>query len=219
MSSAEQQPTPRSFVAASVALGTMDEAVRAARTPPEDRPAEAEAAGTASSEQALAALLLLRRLRDELAGWEPALIEVARAAGASWAELAHPLGVASRQAAERRYLRVRPGRPGDTGEQRVQDTRKRRAGDRAVAAWARGNAADLRQLAARIATLTGLPDEASGPLVRALSADDPTHLLAPLSEARPYVAPRDSALTHRLDTLARQADELRGATGEQDGPA
>ena len=30
---------------------------------------------------------------------------------------------------------------------------------------------------------------------------------------RPYVAPRDSALTHRLDTLARQADELRGDSG------
>ncbi|MFE4825176.1 type III effector protein, partial [Streptomyces sp. NPDC056704] len=44
----------------------------------------------------------------------------------------HPLGVASRQAAERRYLRVRPGTPGTTGEQRVQATRNRRAADRTI---------------------------------------------------------------------------------------
>ncbi|MFF9011265.1 hypothetical protein ACF087_36550 [Streptomyces goshikiensis] len=57
----------------------------------------------------MAALLMLREVREELAGWESALIETARGEGASWAGLAGPLGVGSRQAAERRHLRLRPG--------------------------------------------------------------------------------------------------------------
>lgn len=43
-------------------------------------------------------------MRERLAGWETGLIETARHQGASWADLAHPLGVASRQAAALRYL-------------------------------------------------------------------------------------------------------------------
>lgn len=50
---------------------------------------------------------MLREVREELAGWESGLIETARGEGASWADLAGPLGVASLQAAERRY--PRPG--------------------------------------------------------------------------------------------------------------
>src|SRR5437763_16030294 len=61
---------------------------------------------------ALAALTLLRHLREELAEWEPRLIAAAREHGASWIQLAPALGVASRQAAERRYLRPRPDRTG-----------------------------------------------------------------------------------------------------------
>ncbi len=94
--------------------------------------------------------------------WESGLIETARAAGASWADLADPLGVASRQAAERRYLRLRPGPEGSTGEQRVRATRDRRAGDRSITTWARENAADLRSLAGRITALADLP-AAAGP--------------------------------------------------------
>src|SRR4051812_4020457 len=56
---------------------------------------------------ALTALTALRHLRDHLDGWEPQLVAAARADGASWAELAPAMGVASRQAAERRYLRIR----------------------------------------------------------------------------------------------------------------
>lgn len=89
----------------------------------------------------LASLLLLREVREQLAGWETSLIETAREAGASWADLASPLGVASRQAAERRYLRLRPGADGTTGEQRVKATRDRRA-------------ADHRDLADRIDSIT-----------------------------------------------------------------
>lgn len=152
--------TPASFLAAA-ALSTIHEALRTARASQEG--GENPEAGQAGSQEALSALLLLREARDQLAEWEPGLIEAAREAGASWADLAHPLGVSSRQAAERRYLRIRPGNPGSTGEQRVQATRDRRAADRTVTDWARANAADLRRLAGQITALTDLPAAARTP--------------------------------------------------------
>lgn len=95
---------PASFFAAAAALAAIDDAVRAARITAPAGP------GTPADgpQPALAALVLLRELRTELAGWEAGLVETARAEGATWADLAHPMGVASRQAAENRYLRLRP---------------------------------------------------------------------------------------------------------------
>jgi hypothetical protein len=91
--------------------------------------------GTLSSADVLAALAKLRAVQDRLAAWEPMLIGAARDRGVSWAAIAPGLGVASRQAAERRYLRLNPhttDQEGMTGEQRVQAARDRRAGQRAV---------------------------------------------------------------------------------------
>lgn len=156
--------------------------------------------------------MLLREVREELAGWETGLIETARQAGASWADLAEPLGVASRQAAERRYLRQRPGPAGSTGEQRVQATRDQRAADRSVTAWARGNAADLRRLAGQVAALTDLPAASRAPLDRlnqALGHDDPAALLDPLTATRPHLRRRHADLAARIDTLADRTDQLR----------
>ncbi|MEU1485070.1 type III effector protein [Streptomyces sp. NPDC005752] len=202
-SSDPRDPTPSLTVAA--ALNAMDRAVRTARTEthPED--------GKAGADHALAALLLLRELRDQLAGWEPGLIEAARAAGSSWADLAHPLGVASRQAAERRYLRVRPGAPGATGEQRVQATRSRRAADRTAAAWARANAAGLRQLAGQITALTDLPVRARTPLARlaeALADNDAANLIGPLTDTQTYLEADHPDLAARVDTVAHGADGI-----------
>ncbi len=194
---------PASFLAARAALTTIDEAVRAAQTQ------QSETGAPVGSEQALAALLLLREVRDQLAGWETGLIETAREAGASWADLAQPLGVASRQAAERRYLRLRPGAPGTTGDQRVQATRDRRAADRAVTAWARGNAADLRQLAGQIAALAGLPPETRAPLVRALGHDDAAGLVGPLADTRDHLGAHHPELADRVDGLTRSTDRIR----------
>ncbi|WP_445398394.1 type III effector protein [Streptomyces sp. LE64] len=190
---------PASFLSAATALQTVDEALRVAR---DDAPGGPE--GPVGPEQALASLLLLRQVREQLATWETGLIETARDAGASWADLAHPLGVASRQAAERRYLRGRPGATGSTAEQRVQATRQRRAADRDTAARARHNAADLRTLAAQITALTDLPPAAHTPLRQlrtALAHDDPAELLAPLTAAHPH-------LTHRHPTLAARVTIL-----------
>jgi hypothetical protein len=63
------------------------------------------------SERLLEALVRIRAVREHLAEWEPRLIDQARAVGVSWAQLAPALGVASRQAAERRYLRIIRSRP------------------------------------------------------------------------------------------------------------
>lgn len=203
--------SPASLLAATAALRTIDEAVRDARAGTGHDHHDDGGTGRTGPEEALAALLLLREMRRQLAGWETGLIEAARDAGASWADLARPLGVASRQAAERRYLRLRPGAAGTTGEQRVQATRDRRAANRTVTAWARENAADLRRLAGQIASLGDLPSRARGTvddLVRALGDDDAAGLVGPLMEARPHLGGHPE-LAARVDDLDRQATRLR----------
>ncbi len=181
-------------------LGRIHEAVAAAR------------AGTADQDQLVTALSGLRLLRDELAGWEPELITAARAAGASWVTLAPALGVASRQAAERRYLRLQPSSTGErTGEARVDAERDRRAGDRAVAVWARRNAAVLRQLAGRVSALDGLAPAAQASADRlgvALGDDDPANLLPPLAAARPHLT---GDLGTRVGEISAEAARLRRA--------
>ncbi|WUF67250.1 HSP18 transcriptional regulator [Streptomyces nojiriensis] len=165
-----------------------------------------------------AALLMLREVREELAGWESGLIETARREGASWADLAGPLGVASRQAAERRYLRLRPGTAGSTGEERVQATRDTRAADRTVTAWARDNAADLRRLAGQITALTGLPANAQGAigdLNLALADNDAARLVRPLTATRTHLRPQNADLAERIDALTRHTDQLRQDTHDQ----
>ncbi|WP_406441617.1 type III effector protein [Streptomyces sp. NBC_00631] len=191
---------PTSFFAAAAALEAIDDALRAAR---HEAPGTSEAPEV-GTDQALASLLLLRQVRERLAGWETGLIETARDAGASWADLAHPLGVASRQAAERRYLRGRPGPAGTTGEQRVQATRERRAAERTTTAWARHNAADLRRIAGQITALTDLPDAARLPLRHlhaALAHDNPADLIHPLHATRPHLITTHPDLAAQLDTL------------------
>ncbi|MFD8549911.1 type III effector protein [Streptomyces sp. NPDC059649] len=227
-----ESPSPASFLAAAAALRTIDETLRGARTDETEAPADGPARasgdtlwGDASAaaegsrvEQALASLLLLREVRERLATWETGLIETAREAGASWADLAGPLGVASRQAAERRYLRLRPGAAGTTGEQRVKATRDRRAADRTVTAWARHNAADLRRLAGQITALTDLPTAARTPLEelgQALGDNDAAQLVAPLTATRPHLQQRHPQLAARIDDLTRHTDRLRQNSHDQ----
>jgi hypothetical protein len=175
-----------------------------------ERPGAAPPVGSA---QFLVALALLRELREHLAGWEPELIDAARAHGASWAQLAPALGVASRQAAERRALRLRPGDDGQaTGDERVDAERGRRAGVRAVDGFARTRASDLRVLAAQVGAVTGLPHTADGPMAAlhaALGGDDAAGLLTPLIEARAHLGPGHEALAARVDALADGAENAR----------
>lgn len=175
------------------------EAVRAAACANEDL----------TTTQVLAALVLLRELRAELAGWEPQLIAAARELGTSWADLAPALGVASRQAAERRYLRLRPtDLGGSTGEERVQAERDRRAGDRAVTRWARDNSASLRSLAGHVGEVD--------PSVRqALSENDAAELLNPLADAHDQLRTTHPALADQIAAITVQTDQVRRDTQER----
>jgi hypothetical protein len=166
----------------------------------------------------LAALTALRELRAKLDAWEPELIAAARAAGASWTELAPVLGVASRQAAERRYLRLRQPRPGEaglTGDERVTAERDRRAGDRAVTAWARANSADLRQLAGQISGLTDLGPAAQPSLNRlhaALNDPDTSALPTLLADTERHLPAGHAALADRVRAVGEHVDRVRTST-------
>ncbi|MFG2234507.1 HSP18 transcriptional regulator [Streptomyces sp. NPDC048723] len=217
MNEAAEPTTPVPFLAAAAALEAINQAVKDAQQP-SARTAASPPAPDSGPHPALAALLTLREVREQLAGWESGLIETARGNGASWADLAGPLGVASRQAAERRYLRLRPGTAGTTGEQRVQATRDTRAADRTVTAWARDNAADLRRLAGQVTALTGLPANAQGAigdLNLALADNDAARLVRPLTATRAHLRPEDAELAERIDALAQHTDQLRQDTHDQ----
>ncbi|MEU6979012.1 HSP18 transcriptional regulator [Streptomyces sp. NPDC046371] len=213
-----QEPTPPvTFLAAAAALETINQAVQDAQRPQGRTPAVTPEPGQ-GPHPALAALLMLREVREQLTQWETGLIETARDQGASWADLAGPLGVSSRQAAERRYLRLRPGKAGSTGEERVQATRDTRAADRSVNAWARDNAADLRRLAGQITALTSLPttaESAISDLNLALADDDAARLLRPLTNSRAHLRPQDAELTDRIDAVTQHTDKLRRDTRDQ----
>jgi hypothetical protein len=176
------------------------------------------------SQDLLQALALLRQLSQTLTAWEPALISAARARGATWTDIAPALGVASRQAAERRYLRLNPqtgDQPQTTREQRVQTTRDRRSGDRAVAAWARDNAAHLRELAGQI---SALPTRDQGgrasrdAIHTALGDNDVATLLAPLSAAGPALQQSHQALADRVRALDETTTQIRNADHDRRGP-
>jgi hypothetical protein len=170
----------------------------------------AESRQQPSSAELLAALVVLRQLRDALARWEPQLITAARELGTSWANIAPALGLASRQAAERRYLRLSPLPSGTTvREDRVREVRDQRAGDRAVSEWARKNAAVLRQLAGQV---IGLSEMRPRKLAAALSDDDPAALLGPLTQIRERLRANHPELADRIGDVTGQADQLRTTT-------
>ncbi|MET9023055.1 hypothetical protein ABZV93_24035 [Actinopolymorpha sp. NPDC004070] len=179
----------------------------------------------ADGQVVLEALGTLRRLRDQLAAWEPSLIDAARTQGLTWTEIAPALGLASRQAAERRFLRLNP-QAGDqaatTREQRVQTTRDRRSGDRAVAAWARAHAAQLRELAGQISALP-VRDQggraAREAIHAALGHDDAAALLAPLRASEPALRRKHRVLAERISSLDETTTRIRDADHSRRNPA
>jgi hypothetical protein len=178
--------------------------------------------GSGDAEQTLEALTALRRTREELALLEPRLIAAAREQGASWARLAPALGVTSRQAAERRFLRLRPHADAElTREQRVQAARDRRAGDRAVATWARANAAELRRLAGQISALSDLSGAGrrhGRTLHAALTTDDPAQLIEPLGDLTGHLG-HHTELAAEVDAVGRKVSRVRRETERSRGSA
>ncbi len=168
----------------------------------------------------LGALAHLRHLRTSLDRLEPELICAARETGASWQALAEVLGVASRQAAERRYLRLVPAtadQAGSTREQRVQQLRDNRAGDRAVDDWANDNTTALRRLAAQITTLDGLDPTSADDIARldrALGDPDASALPALLTQARPHLA-NHPGLAQQVDAVTQDTARVRHQTQQQ----
>ncbi|GAA2687034.1 MULTISPECIES: hypothetical protein [Actinosynnema] len=151
----------------------------------------------------LDALVSLRELREELAQWEPELIAAARDAGISWAELALALGLASRQAAERRYLRLREAGPDSTAEGRVRAERDRRASERAVAKWARTNSVELRDLASQAGQFDMVVRHAL------ITYDDTAELLPPLLAAQEAVRDQDPTLATEIQRMEELSEEVR----------
>lgn len=83
--------SPIPFPAAAAALDAINQSVKDAQASSAGTPtATAPPTTDSGPHPALTALLMLRNIREELAGWESALIETAREQGASWADLAAP---------------------------------------------------------------------------------------------------------------------------------
>ena len=80
--------------------------------------------GLFPGDEPLASLAAVTAARRELDRIERRLIEVARGRGESWARLAPALGVASRQAAEQRWLRLRAGEGRDPAVARANRRRQ-----------------------------------------------------------------------------------------------
>ncbi|MFB6790253.1 hypothetical protein ACFCWT_26730 [Streptomyces olivaceus] len=112
----------------------------------------------------LAALLVIRALRDKLEADERRLIGAARDLKVTWNRIGHALEVKSRQAAERRYLQLRSELDDIAGDdltqaERVEVARARR--DRRIEyTWAAGHAAPIIGLALRLSAVSGLQQRA-----------------------------------------------------------
>lgn len=170
----------------------------------------------------LAALARLHWMQAALTAIEPALIDAARSTGVSWHALAPVLGVASRQAAERRYLRLAPAgeAAAATRDGRVRAERDRRAGQRAVTRWANDNTADLRALAGQITALDDLGDDATAPLRRlheALAGPDASTLPALLADTQQHLNSHPE-LANQIDSITAHTERLKHRT-QQDRDA
>ncbi len=187
--------------------------------------ADAVAAVTAAArggtpDEILDALTRLRWAQAELESVEHQLITAARAAGVSWQALAPALGVASRQAAERRYLRLTPAagaHDDSTQDDRVRAERDRRAAHRAVTRWANDHTADLRRLAGQVTALTDLGDAAADDLGRlhdALAGPDAGALPALLADTHRHLGDHPD-LAGQIDSVVSRADQVRRRTQQR----
>jgi hypothetical protein len=170
--------------------------------------------GGAAPAELLDALVVLRRVQAELAALEPALVAAARTAGVSWQELAPAMGVGSRQAAERRFLRSVPAASEARQDDRVRAERDRRAAQRAVDQWANDNTARLRRLAGQVTALTDLAAGAEPDVHRlqaALGATDATDLPHLLAETTRHLSAHPD-LADRIDEVATDTARIRRET-------
>lgn len=182
---ARRRPPPRRRPAAGRRLnlgtiaGSYDRIVAASH----DHPAAGRATPEVPDADVLAALRVLRMLREQLDADEAGLISLARQKKITWARIARELELSGRQSAERRYLqlsRTHPPQPDGaepTQSERVEyarETRRRHAEQR----WAMSRAATIHGLARRLAALDDLADRidrsAAAHTIAAIRAADTT---------------------------------------------
>ncbi|MGW7313158.1 hypothetical protein [Streptomyces sp. NPDC054865] len=113
----------------------------------------------ATDTDVLAALHVVRMLREKLDADELALTGLARTMKITWARIAVAQGVRSRQSAERRYLQLSKARPGATQNERVEATREQRR-RRAELDWALDHAPAIHALALSLAAVPNLQERA-----------------------------------------------------------
>jgi len=92
---------------------------------------------------------------------------------------------------------------------------QRQAGDKAVADWARDNAAGLRQPACQIGALTDLGEHADSDLAalhRALARDDAADLLGPPAGTRGHLAASHPGLAEQVGAVGADIAEVRAAS-------
>ncbi|MGW2965110.1 hypothetical protein ACWDGI_42625 [Streptomyces sp. NPDC001220] len=119
----------------------------------------------ATDADVLAALLVIRMLREKLDHDELKLTSLARTRKITWARIAQWQELSGRQAAERRHLQLsraytRPdGTVPRTQSERVEQARERRS-RRAEREWARQHAQRIRRIAAQLAAIDDLQERA-----------------------------------------------------------
>ncbi|WP_210976135.1 hypothetical protein [Streptomyces sp. RM72] len=112
----------------------------------------------------LAALLVIRTLRDKLEADERKLISTARTLKITWSRIGNALELKSRQAAERRFLQLRDDLEDVAGDvltqaERVEVARARRD-RRTEYTWATSHATPIISLALRLHAVSGLQQRA-----------------------------------------------------------
>ncbi|MFD3814348.1 hypothetical protein ACFWRZ_04680 [Streptomyces rubiginosohelvolus] len=120
----------------------------------------------ASETDVLAALLVIRELREKLLNDELMLITLARSLGITWARIADALGMKSRQSAERRHLQLSQSTRADGSRPQTQNERVERARERrsrhAEREWALLNARAIHSAARALTAIPDLQQRANG---------------------------------------------------------
>lgn len=181
---------------------------------------EYDAVDDVTETELLAALLVIRELREKLQTDEARLLGAARRKKVTWARLAAALGLKSRQAAERRHLQLRSDLDEVNGKRLKQAERvvyARAVRDRhAEQAWAEWHTVRVTELAQSLAALADLRARVAAPWadrlaealagLAALDSAGPVQSASDLDPER-YAATWRTEFTLRLfDLLAQVGD-------------
>ncbi|MEU1824169.1 hypothetical protein ABZ502_17300 [Streptomyces abikoensis] len=147
------------------------------------------------AQDVLAALTQLAEARAALDTLELDLLQGAKQRGASLLEMAHHLGLRTRQSAETRFLRLQAASATNRARRAIPEQRRARARQRNADAWCRQNEERMRKVAARLLDVAGAwPHLARDPLASSCleeltTVQDAPALAEPLNVLRLALAP------------------------------